>query len=103
MVKSKKLGSILSNYPPATAEGTVEKQEQRSYTNNMEIKEEGTKKSSNKIGRLVAEIPWYLKSDIKAYLAKHPGETERTLILKGLKAMGFRINETEMEDKRTRR
>jgi hypothetical protein len=103
MGKSKKLGSILSNYPPATAEGMAEKQEQKLYTENEATRGEEAKKNPKKIGRLVAEIPWYLKSDIKSYLEKHPGETERTLILKGLKTLGFHINEAEIEDKRTRR
>ena len=43
------------------------------------------------------------KIEIAKYLAEHPEESERSLILKGLRNLGFGINEEELVDKRTRK
>lgn len=93
---SKKLDSILSKYPHATA------------TNNateVVIREEKIEVEQNKFKaeRLVAEIPYDLKIQIKKYLADNLGDTERTVVLKGLKLLGFKVDITEFKDKRGRR
>lgn len=85
---SKKLESILARVPSATI-----KKEEFSANQGLdfiEIKQE----------RLVAEIPAYLKREIKIYIANHPKETERTVVLRGLKAIGFKIPDNEFKDKR---
>ena len=85
---SKKLESILSRVPPA-----IIKNEEKN--NNQLLNIDQTKQE-----RLVAEIPSYLKREIKIYIANNPKETERTVILRGLKSIGFEISDTEFKDKR---
>ena len=53
-----------------------------------------------KMERIVAVIPAYVKKAIKLYIAEHTKETERTVILRGLKAIGFDIKDKELLDKR---
>ena len=94
---SRKLDSILATVPPATARRVGSAQD---YQFSLKKEEIAIEKAQQKLERLVAEIPFYLKREIKLYLADHPKETERSLILRGLKALGFHINEGELADKR---
>ena len=87
MVKT--LTSILNTMPPATVNSqTVSK----SALNN---------KNLLKISRLNCEVPLEIKQQIKQYIANHPGETEKTIIMKALKNFGFSINEIYLQDKRS--
>lgn len=51
-----------------------------------------------KVDRIVAMIPYSLKREIKQYLVDHPGDTEKTVLLRGLKAFGFTVPEEYLED-----
>lgn len=82
---SKKLDSILSKVPPAVTTET-------NIINNSQ--------NQDKQERIVAEIPSALKKEIKRYLVEHPNETERTVVLKGLEAIGFNIHNIIIKDRR---
>lgn len=92
---SKKLDSILATMTPATQKGGA-----HYHSNNYAINDAQPVNTHYQIERIVAEIPNYLKREIKLYLAERPKETERTLILKALKAYGFMVKEEELIDKR---
>ena len=81
-MSSKKLNSILSQAPAATAEGEAKKS--KTSLVNFDEKEE--------IARIVARIPLSLKEDIREYIKNNREETESTLVLKGLKKLGFNID-----------
>jgi len=51
----------------------------------------------------VAVIPKMLKEEIKDYLKTHKGETEKIVILKALKLMGFTVQKEWLIDKRSTR
>lgn len=91
--KSKKLASILSRVPPATVSNTA----------GTSIAEKAVLEGEDvvvKYSRIVAIVPVTLKQEIKMYLATHPQDTEKTLILKGLKGLGFNVPEGEIVDQR---
>lgn len=90
---SKKLESILSKVPHATAQNAKDSLED----NTIE-----SKTKNDKYERIVAVIPSYLKREMRIYIADHPKENERTLILRGLRSIGFKISDEELEDKRGR-
>lgn len=86
---SKKLDAIIKKVPPATA---------RDHDLNIEsnILEEKTE-------RIVAVVPASLKKQIKQYIVDHPGETERTILLKALISLGFSVDSKILKDNRGRR
>lgn len=86
---SKKLESILSRVPPATVTSNLRE--------NPEIKVVIEKEKTE---RIVAVIPYSLKLELRKYLAENLGETERTLLMRGLKALGFNVKIDELKDKR---
>ena len=90
---SKKLDSILNRVPPATA----------TYSSPSVALEAPTMDTKSKTDRLVAVVPKVLKDDIKAYLSNHSNETERTVILRGLKELGFNVPNEWLVDKRSLR
>jgi hypothetical protein len=92
-MSSKQLDSILKNIPSATV--TAERAEAEADIVMVKKKEETE--------RVVAIVPKSLKDAIKHHLRNHKGETERTLVLKGLKAIGFDIKNEWLVDKRTTR
>ncbi|AFC70450.1 hypothetical protein A3305_07730 (plasmid) [Rickettsia amblyommatis] len=97
-MNSKKLDSILKNIPPATIADEKKldaMQHVFSATPNKTIQE--------KTERIVAEIPQVLKEEIKNYIDKNKGITERIIILKALKLFGFHINDDWLVDKRSTR
>lgn len=100
-MSSKQLKSILNQIPSATAKG------EREYLKQDFSKEELVNNSEKKIeielDRIVARIPKILKNEIREYIKTHKGETDTTVILKGLKLMGFTIPNEWLIDKRTRR
>ena len=89
---SKQLDSILSNTPSATVTAVSEP---TPIVKHSSSKEEITK--------IVARIPKSLKHEIKQYIINNPGETEASLILKGLKKMGFEVDAKWLLDRRTLR
>jgi hypothetical protein len=92
---SKKLDSILSNFPSATVnEDEINKEKIDTININKKV---------GKNERIVAVIPYSLKQEIRQYLVNHPGDTEKTVILRGLKALGFNVQHQELEDKRGKR
>ena len=72
----------MSQAPAATAEGEAKKS--KTSLVNFDEKEE--------IARIVARIPLSLKEDIREYIKNNREETESTLVLKGLKKLGFNID-----------
>lgn len=89
---SKQLDSILTRVPTATAVPT--------YAPAQIVKE---KKITEPIARIVAEVPKSLKDQIKHYVNNNPGQTERTVLLKALKEIGFRVDDSWLVDNRTLR
>jgi len=88
---SKKLDTIIRKVPPAVV--TEENHYEIQSVRNIKEKQE----------RVVAVIPASLKKQIKLYLMDHPGETEKTLLLKGLLALGFKIEKDHLIDARGKR
>lgn len=87
---SKQLDSILNKVPAATAD---------SERKNI-LRAPSPQQASS---RIAIEIPYELKKKLKAYIEEHPGETEKTIVLKGLKAIGFPIEESLLKDQRRTR
>lgn len=90
---SKRLDSILDKVPHATVTAKKSESETIKVSNPLD----------EKMVRLTAVVPYRIKRQIKQYLADHPGETERTLILKGLKLLGLNIDDRFIHDMRTSR
>ena len=94
---SKKLDSILSQVPTATARGHNARI--INYENNKVIKQKMDIKAEKTV-RITAVIPISLKNEIKSYLEKNPLDTEKTVMLKSMKSFGFDIKEEWLIDKR---
>lgn len=97
---SKQLNSILNKLPHATATHNAssnieEVKETRVLNNNV-----APPKTFEKMSRIVAPVPYSLKQELKRYVVDHPDETEKSLILKGLRTLGFSIEDEYIEDKR---
>ncbi|AIL13713.1 hypothetical protein IM40_09845 (plasmid) [Candidatus Paracaedimonas acanthamoebae] len=88
---SKKLDSILNKVPHATVTVASTELEVNKIYNTLD----------EKMVRLTAEVPYRIKRQIKQYVADHPGETERTVILKGLKLLGLNIDDRFIHDMRS--
>ncbi|WP_032139751.1 hypothetical protein [Rickettsia tamurae] len=97
-MNSKKLDSILKNIPPATIAD-----EKKLDAIHHVFSAAPNKTIQEKTGRIVAEIPQVLKEEIKNYIDKNKGITERIIILKALKLFGFHINDEWLVDKRSTR
>jgi hypothetical protein len=91
-MSSKQLDSILKNVPSATVQGELKNA--MSTFNNSEA-------SSQKVVRIVASIPQKLKQEIKNYIHNNKGETETTLVLRGLQKIGFQVDNSLLIDKRS--
>lgn len=90
-MSSKKLESILRNVPSATS---------RLAGDVTEISPPPPKMRGE---RIVAVVPYELKRQMKQYLVDHPGETEKTLLMRGLMGLGFQIDEQDLKDQRGRK
>ena len=90
-MSSKKLNSILNQVPGATAKDDSNKLKS---TFNLDYEENA---------RIVASIPMPLKEEIRLYIRKNKGETEKTVLLKALKKMGFNVPTSWIVDKRSLR
>jgi len=93
---AKQLSSILGSVPPATAR---KKEDEVNTTIN-------TKQSSHEKEqevRINVRVPLSLKLEIQDYIKKNSNENERTLVMRGLKKLGFTINDGLLTDKRKNR
>lgn len=59
--------------------------------------------STEKLFRISAMVPLSIKMQIRRRLLDTPGETEKTLILRALRAYGFQIDEDHLVDSRGQR
>lgn len=99
---SKQLDSILNKVPPATI-AEEKKHVEIAGNTKYDEKYEPKIKKIEETERIVAVVPKALKQEIKEYLQSHKGETERIIILKALKLLGFNISSEWLVDKRSMR
>ena len=99
-MSSKQLHSILNKVPAATADGEKKHIKQIEDTERFHTP---LPKSLEETDRIVAVIPKVLKEEIKIYLKTHKGDTEKIIILKALKLMGFNVPNEWLVDKRSTR
>ena len=95
-MSSKNLNSILNKMPPATA--LVERSVSEYVDQNSLAVEKYTE-----MDRIVATIPKVLKEEIRQHVKSHKGETEKIVVLKALKIMGFNVLDEWLIDKRSLR
>jgi endonuclease V-like protein UPF0215 family len=95
-MSSKNLNSILNKMPSATA--LVERSVSEHVDQNSLAVEKYTE-----MDRIVATIPKVLKEEIQQYVKSHKGETEKIVVLKALKIMGFNVLDEWLIDKRSLR
>ena len=98
---SKQLNSILNRLPHATASKNVSLPDAEAESTRAPIVV-AAETTREKMSRIVAPVPYSLKKELKRYVADHPDETEKSLILKGLRTLGFSIADEYIEDKRKR-
>ena len=105
---SKQLNSILNKLPHATAtpsplpssESSPETKENVEKETKLAPSNPINRSPSRKMSRIVAPVPDDLKKDIKRYLIDNPGETEKSLVLRGLRTLGFDVPEEFILDHR---
>lgn len=90
---SKTLSSILDKVPPATVDNPAIK---RRY----EVDEVKNHIENETYCRLVAVVSHSIKMQMRERIFKNPEDTERSLILKGLRAIGFDVNDKDLNDMR---
>lgn len=90
---SKKLDSIIKRVPPAISRDSKP----------ADFIHDEKEKRVEKMERIVAVVPSSLKKQIKQYIVDHPGDTEKTILLKGLMSIGFFVDEKFIKDNRGRR
>ena len=95
-MSAKNLNSILNKMPSATA--LVERSVSQYVDQNSLAVEKYTE-----MDRIVATIPKVLKEEIQQYVKSHKGETEKIVVLKALKIMGFNVLDEWLIDKRSLR
>jgi len=102
---SKQLNSIINKLPHATVQPvavppspTTEKSEL-----NVKTPHSVSQYPSKKMARVVAPVPASLKLEIKQYILDNPGETEKSIILKALRTLGFSISDEYIEDLRKKK
>ena len=100
-MSSKQLDSILSRVPSATATTPPEANKTSYLTNSVPVLLQQPQKEPT--DRIVAEIPKILKEEIRNYIRTNAKETERTVLLKALKAIGFSVEESWLVDNRSKR
>lgn len=94
------LKSILDKVPPATIDNAAFKQD---ITNEIAVKPIEEKTEQGGSYRIVAEVPRSIKIQMRERLYKNPEETERTILLKALRAIGFSIGDEYLIDQRKTR
>lgn len=98
-MSSKQLNSILNTIPAATVQKNTSV-ETSPPINNTELP---IIKKKEEFERIVAVIPKELKDEIREHLKNDKSATEKTIILKGLKLLGFNVKNEWLVDKRTLR
>lgn len=98
-MSSKQLDSILSSIPHATV--TKEEKQTNTFTKNEPDIYESKVKHKEEYERIVAVVPKELKEEIREHLKKNKSDTEKTVLLKGLKLLGFNVKNEWLIDKRT--
>jgi len=94
------LKSILDKVPPATIDNEAFRKDVASENSSaLPIKE---KDEHGGTYRIVAEVPRSIKAQMRERLYKNPHETERTILLKALRAIGFSIGDEYLIDQRKR-
>lgn len=100
-MSSKQLDSILSTIPSATV--TKEDKSTNIFINDKPEIYETKSKQKEEFERIVAVVPKSLKEEIRRHLRDNRSETEKTILLKGLKLLGFNVKNEWLVDKRTTR
>lgn len=102
---SKQLNSILNKLPHATAKPDAGPPSPSLEPNALILNSVKpiNKYPSKKMLRVVAPVPASLKQEIRQFVIDNPGETEKSLILKGLRTQGFSISDEYIEDLRKKR
>src|SRR5271170_1665653 len=95
------LKSILDKVPPATIDNEAFRKDDASENHSAPLKEEKTEQGGTY--RIVAEVPRSIKIQMRERLYKNPDETERTILLKALRAVGFSIGDESLIDQRKTR
>ena len=95
------LKSILDKVPPATINNEAFRKDVASESASAPILEEKAEQGGTY--RIVAEVPRSIKIQIRERLYKNPDETERTILLKALRAIGFSIGDEYLIDQRKTR
>lgn len=98
-MSSKQLDSILSAIPHATV--AKEEKQINTFTKNETEIYEPKIKHKEEYERIVAVVPKELKEEIREHLRKNRSDTEKTVLLKGLKLLGFNVKNEWLIDKRT--
>ena len=98
-MSSKQLNSILNTIPAAT----VQKNTPAEISPTINNPEPLIAKKNEEYERVVAVIPKELKDEIREHLRNDKSVTEKTIILKGLKLLGFNVKNEWLVDKRTLR
>jgi hypothetical protein len=93
MVKT--LQSIINKVPPATINNPVIHKETR--TGSETVLQEAQEET---FVRITAEVPKTVKIQMKERLFRNPDETERSIILRALKSIGFEIDDKYINDLR---
>ena len=91
---SKEFESILKQVPAAT----VTKEE--SFPSHISAK---VTRKKTEMARIVAVVPQDLKYQIQEYVKKEKGMSESALVIKALKALGFKVSSEFEIDRRTTR
>ncbi len=94
----KKLDSILSKVPPATVNNPAIQDVKKEPE--MRGQDERPYSTDEQMVRINAEVPMSVKIQMKERLFKNPHDTERTILLKALRAYGFDIEERYLVDNR---
>jgi len=95
------LKSILDKVPPATMDNEAFRKDSVSENVSSPLLEEKAEQGGTY--RIVAEVPRSIKIQMRERLYKNPDETERTILLKALRAIGFSIGDEYLIDQRKTR
>lgn len=95
------LKSILDKVPPATVDNEAFRKDV--ISNNPPTSSVEEKNDQGGTYRIVAEVPRSVKIQMRERLYKNPDETERTILLKALRAIGFSIGDEYLIDQRKTR
>lgn len=95
------LKSILDKVPPATIDNEAFRKDAVGENTSVPLLE--GKDEQGGTYRIVAEVPRSIKIQMRERLYKNPEETEKTILLKALRAIGFLIADEYLIDQRKTR